>query len=85
MARSVRPLDSSLFPYMIAVPAVTTIFDHSYSRVLLPAPFILGSTIKERQMAGIMKSPFSAAARLTCSRRLLYVGPDREYGERYEQ
>jgi len=30
----------------------TTVFDHSYNRVLLPSPFILGSTIKERQVAG---------------------------------
>ncbi|TDL27476.1 hypothetical protein BD410DRAFT_782559 [Rickenella mellea] len=27
-------------------------FDHSYDRTVLPAPFILGSTIKERQLAG---------------------------------
>jgi hypothetical protein len=27
-------------------------FDHSYTRDLLPAPFILASTIKERQLAG---------------------------------
>ncbi|KAF7338294.1 Peptide-N4-(N-acetyl-beta-glucosaminyl)asparagine amidase A [Mycena venus] len=30
----------------------TTLFDHSYDRVLLPSPFILGSTIRERQQAG---------------------------------
>ncbi|KAJ7485270.1 peptide N-acetyl-beta-D-glucosaminyl asparaginase amidase A-domain-containing protein [Mycena latifolia] len=30
----------------------STVFDHSYDRVLLPSPFILGSTIKERQVAG---------------------------------
>ncbi|KAJ6547567.1 peptide N-acetyl-beta-D-glucosaminyl asparaginase amidase A-domain-containing protein [Mycena capillaripes] len=30
----------------------STVFDHSYNRVLLPSPFILGSTIKERQVAG---------------------------------
>ncbi|KAJ7273717.1 peptide N-acetyl-beta-D-glucosaminyl asparaginase amidase A-domain-containing protein [Mycena haematopus] len=30
----------------------STLFDHSYNRVLLPSPFILGSTIKERQLAG---------------------------------
>ncbi|KAJ7046786.1 peptide N-acetyl-beta-D-glucosaminyl asparaginase amidase A-domain-containing protein [Mycena alexandri] len=30
----------------------STVFDHSYDRVLLPSPFILGSTIKERQLAG---------------------------------
>ncbi|KAJ7774606.1 peptide N-acetyl-beta-D-glucosaminyl asparaginase amidase A-domain-containing protein [Mycena maculata] len=30
----------------------TTTFDHSYDRILLPAPFILGSTINERQVAG---------------------------------
>ncbi|KAJ7109380.1 peptide N-acetyl-beta-D-glucosaminyl asparaginase amidase A-domain-containing protein [Mycena epipterygia] len=30
----------------------TTLFDHSYDRVLLPSPFILGSTINERQVAG---------------------------------
>ncbi|KAJ7940635.1 peptide N-acetyl-beta-D-glucosaminyl asparaginase amidase A-domain-containing protein [Mycena leptocephala] len=29
----------------------STLFDHSYNRVLLPSPFILGSTIKERQIA----------------------------------
>ncbi|KAH8988323.1 peptide N-acetyl-beta-D-glucosaminyl asparaginase amidase A-domain-containing protein [Lactarius akahatsu] len=27
-------------------------FDHSYNRILLPAPFILGTTIAERQLAG---------------------------------
>ncbi|TFY80830.1 hypothetical protein EWM64_g3177 [Hericium alpestre] len=27
-------------------------FDHSYERTLLPSPFILGSTIHERQLAG---------------------------------
>ena len=26
--------------------------DHSYNRILLPAPFILGTTIAERQLAG---------------------------------
>ncbi|KAJ7452408.1 peptide N-acetyl-beta-D-glucosaminyl asparaginase amidase A-domain-containing protein [Mycena galericulata] len=30
----------------------STVFDHSYDRVLLPSPFILGSTIQERQVAG---------------------------------
>ncbi|KAJ7774830.1 peptide N-acetyl-beta-D-glucosaminyl asparaginase amidase A-domain-containing protein [Mycena metata] len=30
----------------------SALFDHSYDRVLLPSPFILGSTIKERQVAG---------------------------------
>ncbi|KAF7354571.1 Peptide-N4-(N-acetyl-beta-glucosaminyl)asparagine amidase A [Mycena sanguinolenta] len=30
----------------------TATFDHSYDRDLLPSPFILGSTIKERQLAG---------------------------------
>jgi len=30
----------------------STVFDHSYDRVLLPSPFILGSTIRERQVAG---------------------------------
>ena len=32
--------------------AVTAVFDHSYDRVSLPAPFILGSTIHENQVAG---------------------------------
>ncbi|KAJ7647068.1 peptide N-acetyl-beta-D-glucosaminyl asparaginase amidase A-domain-containing protein [Roridomyces roridus] len=31
---------------------LTATVDHSYDRVLLPSPFILGSTIKERQIAG---------------------------------
>ncbi|KAA1471171.1 hypothetical protein DENSPDRAFT_96775 [Dentipellis sp. KUC8613] len=30
----------------------TATFDHSYERTLLPSPFILGSTIHERQLAG---------------------------------
>ncbi|KAJ7155962.1 peptide N-acetyl-beta-D-glucosaminyl asparaginase amidase A-domain-containing protein [Mycena crocata] len=30
----------------------STVFDHSYNRELLPSPFILGSTIRERQVAG---------------------------------
>ncbi|KAK7014861.1 peptide-N4-(N-acetyl-beta-glucosaminyl)asparagine amidase A [Favolaschia claudopus] len=30
----------------------TTLFDHSYNRQLLPSPFILGSTIRRRQLAG---------------------------------
>jgi len=30
----------------------STVFDHSYDRVLLPSPFILGSTIRERQVSG---------------------------------
>ncbi|KAJ7774829.1 peptide N-acetyl-beta-D-glucosaminyl asparaginase amidase A-domain-containing protein [Mycena metata] len=29
----------------------STLFDHSYDRILLPSPFILGSTINERQIA----------------------------------
>ncbi|KAJ7285831.1 peptide N-acetyl-beta-D-glucosaminyl asparaginase amidase A-domain-containing protein [Mycena rebaudengoi] len=51
-------VDTFSYPLTINLTALnadgsifTTIFDHSYSRVLLPAPFILGSTIKERQMA----------------------------------
>ncbi len=31
---------------------VSAFFDHSYDRTILPAPFILGSTITERQLAG---------------------------------
>ena len=31
---------------------VTASFDHSYNREVLPAPFILGSTIANRQIAG---------------------------------
>ncbi|KAI0273633.1 peptide N-acetyl-beta-D-glucosaminyl asparaginase amidase A-domain-containing protein [Gloeopeniophorella convolvens] len=31
---------------------IAAVFNHSYDRVLLPAPFILGSTINERQVAG---------------------------------
>ena len=31
---------------------VKTTFDHSYNRALLPAPFILQTTINERQQAG---------------------------------
>ncbi|KAJ6630806.1 peptide-N4-(N-acetyl-beta-glucosaminyl)asparagine amidase A [Mycena sp. CBHHK59/15] len=34
----------------------TTVFDHSYDRLLLPSPFILGSTIKERQVAGTKRT-----------------------------
>ncbi|KAI9451409.1 peptide N-acetyl-beta-D-glucosaminyl asparaginase amidase A-domain-containing protein [Lactarius psammicola] len=33
--------------------------DHSYDRVLLPAPFILGTTIVERQFAGGLYTPSS--------------------------
>lgn len=32
--------------------AVVATFDHSYDRTLHPSPFILGSTIQERQQAG---------------------------------
>jgi len=28
------------------------VFDHAYNRILRPAPFILGTTIAERQLAG---------------------------------
>lgn len=31
---------------------VSSFFDHSYDRTILPAPFLLGSTIKEHQIAG---------------------------------
>lgn len=31
---------------------VTATFNHSYDRTILPAPFILGSTITENQLAG---------------------------------
>lgn len=33
--------------------AVYTTFDHSYNRQVTPAPFILGSTIAERQQTGV--------------------------------
>lgn len=32
---------------------VYTTFDHSYNRQVIPAPFILGSTIAERQQTGV--------------------------------
>lgn len=32
-------------------PSVVSTFDHSYNRISDPAPFILGSTIHNRQLA----------------------------------
>ncbi|KAJ7219276.1 peptide N-acetyl-beta-D-glucosaminyl asparaginase amidase A-domain-containing protein [Mycena pura] len=52
-------VDTFSFPLTINFTALnnegtffSTVFDHSYDRILLPSPFILGSTIKERQIAG---------------------------------
>ena len=36
---------------------VSAFFDHSYNRNLLPAPFILGTNIHERQLAGKTPPP----------------------------
>ncbi|KIK57824.1 hypothetical protein GYMLUDRAFT_46028 [Collybiopsis luxurians FD-317 M1] len=49
--------DDFSYPFAINITTInsttfTTNFDHSYNRDLLPAPFILGSTIQERQIAG---------------------------------
>ncbi|KAF5391453.1 hypothetical protein D9757_001886 [Collybiopsis confluens] len=49
--------DDFSFPFAVNITTInsttfTTTFDHSYNRDLLPAPFILGSTIQERQIAG---------------------------------
>jgi hypothetical protein len=49
--------DDFSYPFAVNITTVTddsftTVFDHSYDRDLLPAPFILGSTIQERQIAG---------------------------------
>ena len=37
---------------------VYTSFDHSYNRQVVPAPFILGSTIAERQQTGVLVTVF---------------------------
>lgn len=39
-------------PTPLTLALVTAVFDHSYTRTLLPAPFLLGSTINMRQQAG---------------------------------
>ncbi|KAJ4487950.1 peptide N-acetyl-beta-D-glucosaminyl asparaginase amidase A-domain-containing protein [Lentinula aciculospora] len=51
--------DDYSYPFAVNITSLNnngsmfeTVFDHSYNRVLLPAPFILGSTIQERQIAG---------------------------------
>ncbi|KAF8212233.1 peptide N-acetyl-beta-D-glucosaminyl asparaginase amidase A-domain-containing protein [Mycena galopus ATCC 62051] len=46
------PLTINLTSLNNAGTQFTTVFDHSYDRQLLPSPFILGSTIQERQVAG---------------------------------
>lgn len=35
---------------------VNASFDHSYERLSLPGPFMVGSTINERQMSGMSDS-----------------------------
>jgi len=50
--------DTFSYPLLINVVTspdgsnISADFDHSYDRILRPAPFILGSTISERQLAG---------------------------------
>ncbi|KAJ3813211.1 peptide N-acetyl-beta-D-glucosaminyl asparaginase amidase A-domain-containing protein [Lentinula aff. lateritia] len=51
--------DDYSYPFAVNITSLNNdgsvfeaVFDHSYDRVLLPAPFILGSTIQERQIAG---------------------------------
>ncbi|KAJ3987341.1 peptide N-acetyl-beta-D-glucosaminyl asparaginase amidase A-domain-containing protein [Lentinula detonsa] len=51
--------DDYSYPFAVNITSLNNdgsmfeaVFDHSYNRVLLPAPFILGSTIQERQIAG---------------------------------
>jgi len=51
--------DDYSFPFAINITSLNNegstfeaTFDHSYNRDLLPAPFLLGSTITERQIAG---------------------------------
>ena len=51
MAAAVRILFSCLIP-SDNIRTVNTVFDHSYERTVHPAPFILGSTIQEHQIAG---------------------------------
>ncbi|KAF7326952.1 Peptide-N4-(N-acetyl-beta-glucosaminyl)asparagine amidase A [Mycena venus] len=54
------PAVSDAFSYPITIEVTSndagtsssTFIDHSYDRTLRPSPFILGSTIKERQVAG---------------------------------
>ncbi|KAJ7709902.1 peptide N-acetyl-beta-D-glucosaminyl asparaginase amidase A-domain-containing protein [Mycena rosella] len=46
------PIEINITSLNSAGSTFTAAFDHSYDRVLLPSPFILGSTIKERQVAG---------------------------------
>ncbi|THH19304.1 hypothetical protein EW146_g1835 [Bondarzewia mesenterica] len=54
--------DTFSYPFAINLSAVDAsdifaTFDHSYERTLLPSPFILGSTIHERQLAIIHRLP----------------------------
>ncbi|KAJ3779303.1 peptide N-acetyl-beta-D-glucosaminyl asparaginase amidase A-domain-containing protein [Lentinula raphanica] len=51
--------DDYSYPFAVNITSLNNngsmfeaVFDHSYNRNLLPAPFILGSTIQERQIAG---------------------------------
>ncbi|KAL4265299.1 Peptide-N4-(N-acetyl-beta-glucosaminyl)asparagine amidase A [Pleurotus pulmonarius] len=53
-----KVVDTFSYPLGINITNITpdgrsfkSVFDHSYNRVLLPAPFILGSTIREHQLA----------------------------------
>jgi len=46
------PITINITSFNAAGTIFSANFDHSYDRVLLPSPFILGSTIKERQLAG---------------------------------
>ena len=46
---------------------VSAFFDHSYNRNLLPAPFILGTNIRERQLAGKVPSPTNKSESYVCS------------------
>lgn len=53
-ASSFLPTPFSPLPFRTDDPSTTVsaYFDHSYHRFLLPAPFILDTTISERQLAG---------------------------------
>lgn len=44
---------------------VYTVFDHSYNRQVLPAPFILGLTIAERQQTGMFVTASQSGECLT--------------------
>ena len=44
---------------------VYTMIDQSYNRQVVPAPFILGSTIAERQQTGVLVTAFQLGECLT--------------------